>query len=87
MNNKANTVTVSLFLVIFLIGFRISYKNSGKFRESIWIALIWATVTLSPLSVQAKSSRLSETEGFIPPSHSRPANKNTGLFNQPKPQN
>jgi hypothetical protein len=35
MNNKANTVTVSLFLVIFLIGFRISYKNSGKFRESI----------------------------------------------------
>lgn len=26
-------------------------------------------------------------EGFTPPAHSRPANKDSGLFNQPKPQN
>ncbi len=81
MTKKVNIVTLSLFLVIFLIGFRLSYKNSGKFRESIRIALIWAIVTLSPLSVEAKSG------GFTPPAHSRPANKNSGLFNQPKPQN
>ena len=26
-------------------------------------------------------------DGFTPPAHSRPANKGSGLFNQPKPQN
>lgn len=87
MTKKVNIVTVSLFLVIFLIGFRLSYKNSGKFRESIRIALIWATVTLSPLSVEAKSSWFPGAEGFNPPAHTRSANKNSGLFNQPKSQN
>jgi hypothetical protein len=71
MNKKVNIVTVSLFLVIFLIGFRLSYKNSGKFRESIRIALIWATVTLSPLSVEAKSSWFPDAEGFTPLAHER----------------
>lgn len=87
MTKKINIVTLSLFLVIFLIGFRLSYKNSGKLRESIRIALIWAIVTLSPLSVEAKSGGFPSAEGFTPPAHSRPANKNSGLFNQSKPQN
>jgi len=71
MTKKVNIVIVSLFLVIFLIGFRLSYKNSGKFRESIRIALIWATVTLSPLSVETKSSWFSDAEGFTPLAHER----------------
>ena len=87
MTKRVNIVTVSLFLVIFLIGFRLSYKNSAKFREYIRIALIWATVTLSPLSVEAKSNWFLDAEGFTPPAHQRPANKNPSLFNQPKPQN
>jgi hypothetical protein len=71
MTKKVNIVTVSLFLVIFLIGFRLSYKNSGKFRESIRIALIWATATLLPLSVKAKSSWFPDAEGFTPLAHER----------------
>jgi hypothetical protein len=71
MIKKVNIVIVSLFLVIFLIGFRLSYKNSGKFRESIRIALIWATVTLSPLSVETKSSWFLDAKGFTPLAHER----------------
>jgi hypothetical protein len=89
MNKKINIVTISLFWVIFRIGFRLTYKNSGKFNKSIRIALISATVILSPLSVEAKSKWFPGADGFTPPahSHSRPENKNSGLFNQPKPQN
>jgi len=62
-------------------------KNASKFRESIRIALIWAIVTMSPLSGEAKSIGFPGAESFTPPAHSRPANKNSGFFNQPKPQN
>ena len=84
---KINIITLSLFSSIFLIGFIVSYKNSGKIRESIRIAIIWAIVTLLPISAEAKSSGLPGADGFTPPVHSRPANKDSGLFNQPKPQN
>ena len=79
---KINIRTLSLFSSIFLIGFIVSYKKSGNIRESIKIAIIWAIVTLSPISAEAKRA-----DGFTPPAHSRPANKDSGLFNQPKPQN
>lgn len=84
---KINIITLSLFSAIFLIGFIVSYKNSGKIRESIRIAIIWAIITLSPISAEAKSSGLPGADGFTPPAHSRPANKGPGLFNQPKHQN
>lgn len=42
---------------------------------------------MSPISAEAKSSGLPGADGFTPPAHSRPANKDLGLFNQPKPQN
>lgn len=84
---KINIITLSLFSSIFLIGFIVSYKNSGKICKSIKIAIIWAIVTLSPISVEAKSSGLPGADGFTPPAHSRPATKGSGLFNQPKLQN
>lgn len=84
---KISTITLSLFSSIFLIGFIISYKNSGKIRESIRIAIIWAIVTLSLISTEAKSTGLPGADGFTPPANSHPANKGSGLFNQPKPQN
>ncbi len=64
-----------------------SEKPYGKIRESIKIALISAIITLSPIRAEAKSSGLPGAEGFTPPTHSRPANQNSGLFNQPKSQN
>jgi hypothetical protein len=84
---KINIVTLSLFSAIFLIGFIVSYKNSGRIRESIKIAIIWSIITLPPISAEAKSNGLPGVDGFIPPAHSRPANKGPGLFNQPKDQN
>ena len=63
---KINIITLSLFSWIFLIGFIVSYKNSGKIRESIRIAIIWAIVTLSPISAEAKSSGLPGADGFTP---------------------
>jgi len=84
---KINITTLSLFSAIFLIGFIVSYKNSGKIRESIRIAIIFAIITLSPISAEAKSSGLPGVNSFTPPAHSRPANKGPGLFNQPEHQN
>ena len=84
---KINIIIIGFFSSIFLIGFIVSYKNSGKIRESIRIAIIWAIVNLSHISAEAKSSGLPGADGFTPPAHSRPANKGSGLFNQSKPQN
>ena len=55
MKKKINIITISLFPLIFLIGFIVSYKNSGKIREYVRIAIIWSIVTLSPISAEAKS--------------------------------
>jgi hypothetical protein len=85
MSKKINVVSVSLFSIIFLIGFIVNYKNSGKIGKSIRIAIIRTIVTLSPISAKAKSSGLPSVDGFIPSAHSRPINKDSGLFNQPKP--
>ena len=87
MSKKVNIITVGLFSVIFLIGFIVIYKNSGKVRESIRIAIIYTILTMSPISAEAKSSGFPGADGFTPPAHSRPANKDSGLFNQPKSQN
>lgn len=84
---KTNFITVSIFWAISLIGFIFSYKNSGNIRKFIRIAIIWTIVTSSPINVEAKSSGLPGADGFTPSSHSRPANKHLGIFNQPKPQN
>ena len=84
---KINITTLSLFSAIFLIGFIVSYKNSGKIRESIRISVIWAIITLSPISAEAKSSGLPGADAYIPPSHLDTANKGPDLFNQPKYQN
>ena len=75
---------IILFPVTFLIAFTVTYKRSGKVRESIRIAIIWLIISASAL---AKDKWFPGVEGFTPPAHSRPANKDTGLFNQPKPQN
>lgn len=51
-------------------------------------ALIAAILAgLIPASTEAKSSGLPGADGFTPPAHTRPVNKDSGLFNQPKPQN
>jgi hypothetical protein len=71
MTKKINIINASIFLVIFLIGFRFSYKNSGKFRKSIQIALICATTSLLPVSVGAKSN-FPGADGFTPPGRLRP---------------
>ena len=78
---------IILFPVIFLIAFTVTYKGSGKVRESIRIAIIWVIISASPLGAEAKDKWFPDAEGFTPPVHSRPANKDTGLFNQQKPQN
>ena len=62
---KINIITLSFFSSIFLIGFIVNYKNSGKIRKSITIAIIWAIVTLFPIS--AKSIGLPGANGFTPP--------------------
>jgi hypothetical protein len=72
MSKKINIATVSLFSVIFLIGFIVNYKNSGRVRESIRIAIIGTIVTLSPISAEAKSSGFPGADGFTPPAHPRP---------------
>lgn len=87
MTKKFNIVTISLFRVIFLIGFSFSYKNYFKFRKSIQIALMSSIKTLSLLSVEAKSHWFSGKKGSTPTARSGSANENSGLFNQPKPQN
>jgi hypothetical protein len=75
MSKKINVVSVNLFSIIFLIGFIVNYKNSGRVGKSIKIAIIWTIVTLSPISAEAKSSVLPGVDGFTPPAHSRPANR------------
>ena len=80
---RINVISLGLFSSIFLIGFIVSYKNSGKIYESTRIAIIWAIITLSPISAEAKSSGLPGVDGFTSPAHSRPANKYSGLFNKP----
>jgi len=64
---KINIITLSLFSSIFLIGFIVSYKNSGKIRESIRIAIIWAIVTSSPISAETKSSGFIGAYSFTSP--------------------
>jgi len=78
---------IILFPVTFLIAFTVTYKRSGKVRESIRISIIWIIISASPLGAEAKDKWFPGAEGFTPPAHSRPANKDPGLFNQPKPQN
>jgi len=82
---RINVISLGLFSSIFLIGFIVSYKNSGKIYESSRIAIIWAIIILSPISAEAKSSGLPGVDGFTSPApaHSRPANKHSGLFNKP----
>ena len=80
---RINTISLSLFSSIFLIDFIVSYKNSGKIYESTRIAIIWAIITLSPISAEAKSSGLPGVDGFTSLAHLRPANKYSGLFNKP----
>jgi hypothetical protein len=71
MTKKVNIAIVSLFLIIFLIGFRLNYKKSGKFRQSIIIGLIWAAVVVVPLSVETKNRWFSDADGFTPLAHER----------------
>jgi hypothetical protein len=87
MSKKTNIATVSLFSVIFLIGFIVNYKNSSRVRQSIRIAMIGALVTMLPISAQAKGSGFPPGADGFTPAHSRPARKESGLVNQPKPKN
>ena len=84
---KINNITLSLFWVIFLIGFIVSYKNPGKIREFIRISIIQGITSVSFIGGEAKSSGLPGADGFTPPAYSRPANKDPGLFYNPKHKN
>ena len=53
------------------------------------MAIIWLIIILLVVNKEAESSGLPPgADGFTtPPAYSRPLNKNSGLFNKPKPQN
>ncbi len=93
MCKKINIVSVSLFSIIFLIAFIVNYKNSGKVGESIRIAIIWTTVTLSPRVKADALKNVRKTgggsiflQGFTPKRQycSRPINKPLSCRNNVK---
>lgn len=71
-----NVIIVVVFSSVVLIGFGIAYRRSGKFRQSLTYAVIWAIVALGgfPTFAKEKNPPSIGADTFTQPAQSRSVN-------------